>query len=108
MTTILSQRLRTAIEILIAISKHDDTTTGDIAGETGFSFSCVEGVVAKLARAGFVNTRRGQKGGVSLAKGTRTILIIDVARAFVDDVSPIDRAVITSNVTLWHVTTHNH
>lgn len=53
-------------------------STGDLATELRLSRNHLTKVVAQLAKAGYVTSRRGKQGGISLAREASSIRIGDV------------------------------
>jgi Rrf2 family protein len=58
-----------------------DTTSADLAGSVNTSPSFVRRVLAKLSRAGLVETATGKSGACWLAREAKTISLLDVYRA---------------------------
>jgi Rrf2 family protein len=58
-----------------------DTTSGDLAMSVNTSPSFVRRVLAKLSRAGLVNTATGKAGACWLAKDAKHISLLDIYEA---------------------------
>ena len=52
-----------------------------LAKELGFSYHHFAKVVQRLVRSGLLETERGPKGGIRLARAPRTITLLDVYEA---------------------------
>jgi Rrf2 family nitric oxide-sensitive transcriptional repressor len=66
--------------IYLAVSSQERVRVADIASAYGVSHNHLTKVVQKLHRCGFVETARGQQGGVSLARPAEEINIGAVVR----------------------------
>lgn len=86
--------LRAVIDIAIT-SQEDPAPLSDIAMRQNLSISYLEQLIAKLRKAGIVNSVRGAKGGYTLAKSTDNISVGEVLRALEGDLNPVDCAEIT-------------
>ena len=77
----LNQASDFALRVLMLLaSKNEPITISDIADELGLVKTHIMKIVAKLTHAGFVDSRRGRIGGISLAKPTNEISIGKVIR----------------------------
>lgn len=63
-----------------------------IAKRQGISISYLEQLIAKLKKAGIVNSIRGAQGGYILAKKPEEISVGDILRALEGDLNPVDCA----------------
>ncbi|BCJ94830.1 AsnC family transcriptional regulator [Anaerocolumna cellulosilytica] len=63
-----------------------------VAERQGISISYLEQLIAKLKRAGIVNSIRGAQGGYILAKKPEDISVGDILRALEGDLNPVDCA----------------
>ena len=61
----------------------------DISGALGVSHDHLVKVLQKLARAGLVETMRGPRGGVRLARDAKTIRLMDVYEAIEGRYTPV-------------------
>lgn len=66
-----------------------------IAERQSISISYLEQLIAKLKKAGIVNSIRGAQGGYILAKATEDISVGDILRALEGDLNPVDCSEIT-------------
>lgn len=71
-----------ALRVLMHVAVHDGErpTIAQIAAAYGISRNHVMKVVHQLGLAGFLETRRGQGGGIRLARPAREIIVGDVVR----------------------------
>ena len=63
---------------------------GSIAVAEGLPLAYLEHLVARLRRAGLVDSRRGAHGGYSLARPAGTISMAEVVEALEGDIAPIE------------------
>jgi Rrf2 family protein len=61
-----------------------------IAEAEGLPQAYLEHLAARLRRAGLVESRRGARGGYSLARDAGTITMAEVVRALEGDIAPIE------------------
>lgn len=90
--------LRAVIDIAM-FSEEEPAPLSDIAIRQNLPISYLEQLVAKLRKAGIVNSIRGAKGGYTLAKPAAEISVGDVLRALEGDLNPVDCAEITGGTT---------
>lgn len=74
-------------------------TLSSIAERQDISVSYLEQLMAKLKRAGLVNSIRGVNGGYVIAKPAEEISVGDVLRALEGDLTPVECAAIDHNKT---------
>lgn len=79
----LTQHTDFGLRLLIALTRGDGQAVAlpAFAAEQGLSYNHVVKVAQDLARAGFVVTRRGRSGGVTLARPANEIMVGEVVRA---------------------------
>jgi Rrf2 family transcriptional regulator, cysteine metabolism repressor len=63
---------------------------GTIAESEGLPLAYLEHLVARLRRAGLVESRRGAHGGYSLARAADTITMAEVVEALEGEIAPIE------------------
>ena len=63
---------------------------GTIAESEGLPLAYLEHLVARLRRAGLVESRRGAHGGYSLARDANTITMAEVVEALEGEIAPIE------------------
>jgi Rrf2 family protein len=66
---------------LAQLSPNDRAATGKIAQEKNIPPSFLAKIVSQLSVAGLLQTSRGARGGVSLAKPAESISLLDVVEA---------------------------
>lgn len=81
--------LRAVID-LAAYAGAEPVSLSDVAERQGISISYLEQLVAKLKKAGIVQSTRGAQGGYSLAKKPEEISVGEVLRALEGSLSPVD------------------
>ena len=86
--------LRAVIDIAIN-SQEEAVALSSIAERQNISMSYLEQLIAKLKKAGIVESKRGAQGGYLLAKSPDTISVGDILRALEGDLSPVDCAVLS-------------
>jgi Rrf2 family nitric oxide-sensitive transcriptional repressor len=80
-----------ALRALIYLESHEEPVSlRQIAAAYGVSHSHLVKVVALLQKAGFVTTRRGPGGGVTLARPANQINLADVLRATEPDFNIVE------------------
>ncbi|MEM7301094.1 MAG: Rrf2 family transcriptional regulator [Pseudomonadota bacterium] len=87
----LSQASDFALRILMRLAKQDQPETVDsISAELGLVKSHVMKIVAKLAKAGLIETTRGRTGGISLGRPAREISVGAVVRLIEPDFAIVE------------------
>lgn len=81
--------LRAVID-LARYAKNEPVSLSDVAERQGISISYLEQLMAKLKRAGIVQSTRGAQGGYSLAKHPEEISVGEILRALEGSLSPVD------------------
>ena len=79
-----------AIVDLAMNSKEEAVALSSIAERQNISISYLEQLIAKLRKAGLVNSIRGAQGGYVLAKDPKEISIGDILRALEGNLNPVD------------------
>lgn len=83
--------LRAVVDL--ALNSEDEAVAlSSIAERQGISISYLEQLIAKLKKAGIVNSIRGAQGGYVLAKKPEEISVGDILRALEGDLNPVDCA----------------
>ena len=80
----LTTRSRYGLRMLLDIALHGDegpVRIQDIAKRRGISVKYLEQLIRALKKAGFINSKRGPKGGHVLAKPAASITVGDIVRA---------------------------
>ncbi len=88
--------LRAFIDLAVW-GEEEPVSLTSIAERQGISISYLEQLMAKLKRAGLINSVRGVNGGYVIARPTEEISVGDVLRALEGDITPVDCAGIGSN-----------
>jgi len=70
-----------AVRALVDLAQHSETRIADIAARTGIPGPHLAKVVQSLVRAGLVETSRGRRGGVRLARPAEEIALREVIEA---------------------------
>ena len=81
--------LRAVID-LARYAKNEPVSLSDVAERQGISISYLEQLMAKLKKAGIVQSTRGAQGGYSLAKHPEEISVGEILRALEGSLSPVD------------------
>ena len=85
LTLKLAAQVRYGIRILLDLSMHQSkgmVQMGDIASRQNISLKYLEQLIKPIKNAGFVTSKRGPKGGHSLAKSPNKITLAQIIRAF--------------------------
>lgn len=91
----LSTKGRYGLRAVIDLALHCDEEAialSSIAERQNISISYLEQLVAKLKKAGIVESKRGAQGGYILAKSPEEISVGDILRALEGDLHPVDCA----------------
>lgn len=83
--------LRAMLDLALS-STEDAVALSGVAERQSISISYLEQLIAKLKKAGLVNSIRGAQGGYVLAKPANEISVGDILRALEGDLSPVDCA----------------
>lgn len=91
----LSTKGRYGLRAVIDLALHCDDEAialSSIAERQNISISYLEQLIAKLKKAGIVESKRGAQGGYILAKSPEEISVGDILRALEGDLHPVDCA----------------
>ncbi|WMJ90655.1 RrF2 family transcriptional regulator [Anaerocolumna sp. MB42-C2] len=83
--------LRAVLDLAVN-GKNEAVALSGIAERQDISISYLEQLIAKLKKAGIVNSIRGAQGGYVLAKKPEEISVGDILRALEGDLNPVDCA----------------
>ncbi|NCB52057.1 MAG: RrF2 family transcriptional regulator [Clostridia bacterium] len=90
---LVSTKGRYALRVMIDLAEHDDgggyTVLMDIAERQEISEKYLEGILAKLSRAGFVSALRGRGGGYRLSRGPETYTVGSILKLTEGDLAPV-------------------
>ena len=81
--------LRAVID-LAKYAKNEPVSLSDVAERQSISISYLEQLIAKLKKAGIVQSTRGAQGGYSLVKNPEEISVGEILRALEGSLSPVD------------------
>lgn len=96
----LSTKGRYGLRAILDLAMHCESEAvalSSIAERQQISISYLEQLIAKLKRAGIVNSIRGAQGGYVLAKDAKDISVGDILRALEGDLNPVNCSEITGN-----------
>ena len=81
--------LRAVIDLAM-YAKTEPVSLSDVAERQNISISYLEQLIAKLKKAGIVQSTRGAQGGYALAKEPEEISVGEILRALEGSLSPVD------------------
>ena len=81
--------LRAVIDLAM-YAKNEPVSLSDVAERQNISISYLEQLVAKLKKAGIVQSTGGAQGGYALAKAPEEISVGEILRALEGSLSPVD------------------
>ena len=82
--------LRAVLDLAMHSSKENAIALSAIAERQNISISYLEQLIAKLKKAGIVQSTRGAQGGYALAKAPEDISVGEILRALEGSLSPVD------------------
>lgn len=88
--------LRAVLDIAMNCGE-EAVSLSSIAERQGISMSYLEQLIAKLKKAGIVNSIRGAQGGYVLARPAEEISVGQVLRALEGDLHPVDCSEVTGS-----------
>lgn len=94
----LSTKGRYGLRAVLDLALHSETeavSLSSIAERQSISISYLEQLIAKLKKAGIVNSIRGAQGGYVLGKPASEISVGEILRALEGDLNPVDCAEVT-------------
>jgi len=89
----LATQVRYGTRILLDLAMHQSkglVQMGDIASRQNISLKYLEQLITPIKSAGFVTSKRGPKGGHSLAKRPDQITLAQIVRVFQKKYAPTD------------------
>ena len=89
----LTTKGRYGLRAVIDLAKYainEPVSLSDVAERQSISISYLEQLIAKLKKAGIVQSTRGAQGGYSLAKNPADISVGEILRALEGSLSPVD------------------
>ncbi|MBO5176986.1 MAG: RrF2 family transcriptional regulator [Lachnospiraceae bacterium] len=81
--------LRAVIDLAM-YAKTEPVSLSDVAERQNISISYLEQLIAKLKKAGIVQSTRGAQGGYSLAKEPEEVSVGEILRVLEGSLSPVD------------------
>ncbi|BBF43063.1 iron-sulfur cluster regulator IscR [Lachnospiraceae bacterium KM106-2] len=96
----LSTKGRYGLRAVLDIALHGDqeaVALSAIAERQNISVSYLEQLIAKLKKAGIVNSTRGAQGGYTIARPCEEISVGDILRALEGDLNPVDCSEVTGS-----------
>lgn len=81
--------LRAVVDLALR-GEDEAVALSSIAERQNISISYLEQLIAKLKKAGIVDSKRGAQGGYILAKSPEEISVGDILRALEGDLHPVD------------------
>lgn len=94
----LSTKGRYGLRAVLDLAMHAEeeaVALSSIAERQSISISYLEQLIAKLKKAGIVNSIRGAQGGYVLAKEKKDISVGDILRALEGDLNPVNCSELT-------------
>lgn len=89
----LSTKGRYGLRAVLDLAVHEEeeaVALSQIAERQGISMNYLEQLIAKLKKAGIVNSIRGAQGGYKLAAPAQEISVGDILRALEGNLNPVD------------------
>lgn len=81
--------LRAALDLALH-AEEEAVALSQVADRQGISINYLEQLIAKLKKAGIVNSIRGAQGGYILARSADRISVGEILRALEGDLTPVD------------------
>jgi Rrf2 family protein len=88
-----STKAEYGVRVMVALARHDadaPISLSEIADEDGLPLAYLEHLVARLRKAGLVDSRRGARGGYMLARPAKQITMAEVVEALEGSIAPIE------------------
>jgi Rrf2 family transcriptional regulator, cysteine metabolism repressor len=88
-----STKAEYGVRVMVALARHDGDapiSLSEIADEDGLPLAYLEHLVARLRKAGLVDSRRGARGGYLLARPAKQITMAEVVEALEGSIAPIE------------------
>jgi Rrf2 family transcriptional regulator, cysteine metabolism repressor len=91
-----STKAEYGVRVMVELARHADGAHGtpiplaEIAEHDGLPLAYLEHLVARLRKAGLVDSRRGSRGGYLLARPAREITMAEVVEALEGSIAPIE------------------
>jgi len=88
-----STKAEYGVRVMVHLARQDGelpTSLAAIAEAEGLPLAYLEHLAARLRRGDLVTSRRGARGGYSLARPAGSITMVEVVRALEGDIAPIE------------------
>jgi Rrf2 family transcriptional regulator, cysteine metabolism repressor len=88
-----STKAEYGVRVMVELARHDVGTPvplAEIAEHDGLPLAYLEHLVARLRKAGLVDSRRGSRGGYMLAREPELITMAEVVEALEGSIAPIE------------------
>jgi len=89
-----STKAEYGVRVMVELARRSDPPTpiplAEIAAKDGLPLAYLEHLVARLRKAGLVDSRRGSRGGYLLARAASEITMAEVVQALEGAIAPIE------------------
>jgi Rrf2 family cysteine metabolism transcriptional repressor len=88
-----STKAEYGVRVMVELARRageDPIPLAEIAAHDGLPLAYLEHLVARLRKAGLVDSRRGSRGGYMLARPAREITMAEVVQALEGSIAPIE------------------
>jgi Rrf2 family cysteine metabolism transcriptional repressor len=88
-----STKAEYGVRVMVELARHageDPVPLAEIASHDGLPLAYLEHLVARLRKAGLVDSRRGSRGGYLLARPSDQISMAEVVEALEGSIAPIE------------------
>jgi Rrf2 family transcriptional regulator, cysteine metabolism repressor len=88
-----STKAEYGVRVMVELARHDGETPvplAEVAETDGLPLAYLEHLVARLRRAGLVESRRGARGGYLLARPALDITMAEIVEALEGTIAPIE------------------
>ncbi|HEY7892927.1 MAG TPA: Rrf2 family transcriptional regulator [Solirubrobacteraceae bacterium] len=88
-----STKAEYGIRVMVGLARHDSgdpVPLAEIAEHDGLPLAYLEHLVARLRKAGLVDSRRGSRGGYLLAREPEQITMAEIVEALEGSIAPIE------------------
>jgi Rrf2 family cysteine metabolism transcriptional repressor len=88
-----STKAEYGVRVMVELARHqgeDPVPLAEIAEHDGLPLAYLEHLVARLRKAGLVDSRRGSRGGYLLARPPQQITMAEVVEALEGSIAPIE------------------
>lgn len=91
-----STKAEYGVRVMVQLARREETSAGEpvplaeIAEHDGLPLAYLEHLVARLRKAGLIDSRRGSRGGYLLARPAAQITMAEVVQALEGSIAPIE------------------